>query len=93
MPHFTHPKITRSHTTITPAAQTIVAVACALPAVTKVALGMITPVRVGQPTLKIIPEGPGCLFVKVRGTSSVQELWIYTTEHDAVAERLMRAAK
>jgi hypothetical protein len=51
--------------------------------VTKIALGVITPIRSGQEHLKFMPVSGG-LKMQVRGTHAVQVIWLYTTNPDAV---------
>jgi len=58
--------------------------------VSKIALGVITPVRAGQEHLKFIPVSGG-LKMQVRGTNAVQVFWLYTTEPQAVIDEIMRA--
>jgi hypothetical protein len=51
--------------------------------VSKIALGIITPLRAGKPHLKFSPVSGG-LKMQVRGAHAVQILWLYTTRPDDV---------
>ncbi len=73
------PKFSGNHSTV---------IDCAIPAVnaakesahiTKIGLGVITPLRPGTPHLKLSPVSGG-LKMQVRGINAVQLFWLYTTE-------------
>jgi len=54
--------------------------------VSKIALGIITPIRAAQEHLKFTPVSGG-LKMQVRGTHAVQIFWLYTTRpEDVMAE-------
>ena len=92
--HLTGRKITSSHTTITEAAAPVVRVAGAQPGVTKVGLGLIKVIGNGPNSMKVSLEGPGCLLVKVRGRSTIQEIRVYVspgTDIDQLTETLTQA--
>lgn len=55
--------------------------------VTKIALGVITPIRPGPEHLKFTPA-TGCLKMQVRGTNAVQTFCVYTTCPEAVVEEI-----
>jgi hypothetical protein len=55
--------------------------------VTKIALGVITPIRVGSEHLKFT-RATGCLKMQVRGNNAVQTFWVYTTNPDAVVTEI-----
>ncbi len=57
--------------------------------VTKIALGVITPIRPGREHLKFSPASGG-LKMQVRGTNAVQTFWVYTTRPDEVIEEITR---
>ena len=57
--------------------------------VTKIALGVIAPIRVGTEHLKFTPAS-GCLKMQVRGTNAVQTFWVYTTRPDEVIAEITR---
>lgn len=48
------------------------------PHVTKIALGVITPLKAGAGHLKFMPVSGG-LKMQVRGSAAVQIFWLYTT--------------
>ncbi len=82
--HLSGGKYTTSHTTVIKAAEMPARAAAQLECVTKVSLGLIKTLRNGPPAIKFIDEGPGCLLVKVRGVSSLQEVRVYSRDKDAV---------
>jgi hypothetical protein len=73
-------KINHSHTTIIDAVNKVLVLADRIPEISKISLGKIT---AGLPTgihrIKCIPITGG-LRVEVRGTSSKQQLFIYTSD-------------
>jgi hypothetical protein len=79
--HKTGKKITTSHTSIIDAAIPVVEAAERLPQVTKISLGIIKQVGKsrGQHRIKFLPIIGGWK-VTVRGSSTVQELYIYTED-------------
>ncbi len=69
-----------------PSAIPAVEAAKTCPHVTKIGLGVITPIRAGQEHLKFTPVSGG-LKMQVRGTHAVQVFWVYTTRpEDAIEE-------
>ena len=84
------PKFNGRHSTVIPGAVPAIEAARDCPHVSKIALGVITPVRAGQEHLKFIPVSGG-LKMQVRGTNAVQVFWLYTTEPQAVIDEIMRA--
>jgi len=58
--------------------------------VTKIALGIIKPVRAGIPHLKFT-EVSGGLKMQVRGSNAVQIFWVYTTRPADVATEITNA--
>jgi len=89
--HLSGGKYTASHTTVIDAALLPAQAAARLACVSKISLGLIKTLRDGPPAMKFTEERTGCLLVKVRGVSSIQEIRVYTTDKDA-AENAMRAA-
>ena len=74
-------KFNRKHSTVIHEAETVVKAAKECKHVTKIALGIIKPVRPSQPHLKFTPMSGG-LKAQIRGINAVQIIWIYTTEPD-----------
>jgi len=60
-----------------------------LPAVTKIAAGVIAPAGPAPPFVKIRDASPGCVLLTVRGATAVQEVWMYS--RDTKADKLMLA--
>ena len=80
------PKFNGKHSTVIPSAIPMVEAARDCVHVSKIALGVITPLRAGKPHLKFTPMSGG-LKMQVRGTHAVQIFWLYTTRpEDAVRE-------
>jgi hypothetical protein len=79
-------KFNGRHSTVIPSAIPAVEAARDCPHVTKIALGVITPLRSGEEHLKFSPVSGG-LKMQVRGAHAVQIFWLYTTRpDDAIAE-------
>lgn len=78
--HLSGGKYTASHTTVIAAAEAPARAAARLECVRKISLGLIQTLRNGPPAIKFVEEGSGCLLVKVRGGSALQELRVYTTD-------------
>lgn len=58
--------------------------------ITKIALGVITPVKTGKEFLKF-GEVSGGLKMQIRGTHAIQIFWLYTTRpDDAIREIEMK---
>jgi len=55
--------------------------------VTKIALGVITPLRAGRPHLKFTPMSGG-LKMQVRGANAVQIFWLYTTQPEEAMQEI-----
>jgi hypothetical protein len=81
------PKFNGKHSTVIPTAIPAIEAARDCDLVTKIALGVITPLRAGKPHLKFSPVSGG-LKMQVRGAHAVQIFWIYTTEPDAVIREI-----
>jgi hypothetical protein len=79
-------KFNGRHSTVIPSAVPAVEAARDCLHVTKIALGIITPIRAAQEHLKFTPMSGG-LKMQVRGTHAVQIFWLYTTRpEDVIAE-------
>jgi hypothetical protein len=74
---------------VIPSAVPAVEAARDCPHVTKIALGVITPIRAAEEHLKFTPVSGG-LKMQVRGTHAVQVFWVYTTRPDEVIEEITR---
>ena len=81
------PKFNGKHSTVIPTAVPAVEAARDCPAVTKIALGVITPLRAGKPHLKFTPVSGG-LKMQVRGANAVQIFWLYTTQPGDVVREI-----
>jgi hypothetical protein len=76
-------KFNGKHSTVIPDAVVAIEAAKACQYVSKIALGIINPVRPSQTHLKFTPVSGG-LKMQVRGINAVQIIWVYTTEPDKV---------
>ena len=80
------PKFNGRHSTVIPSAIPAVEAARDCEHVTKIALGVITPIKTGQEHLKFSAVSGG-LKMQVRGVHEIQVFWVYTTRpDDAIAE-------
>ncbi len=91
MKNFSGGKFTASHTSIITAAHKPVAAAANLSCVKKISLGVIIPIRNGSFSIKFSDESPGCILAKIRGTRSIQEIRIYTSDKALVEEVMNKA--
>jgi hypothetical protein len=89
--HLQGGKFTTSHTSIISVAIAPTRAAEKLACVSKISLGIIKSIPTGQIGLKYMEMSPGCLMVKVRGTSSIQEIWIYTSNAAEVRDVMHKA--
>jgi hypothetical protein len=82
-------KITTSHTSIIDAALPLVEAAERLPEVTKISLGIIKQVGKsrGQHRIKFLPITGGWR-ITVRGSATVQEIYVYTEESESTKRSL-----
>lgn len=83
------PKFNGRHSTVIPSAIPAVEAARDCELVSKIALGVITPIKAGKEHLKFIPVSGG-LKMQVRGVHAVQIFWLYTTEPDRVIEQVTK---
>lgn len=75
-------KLSGKHTTIIPAAEKVVDFLCKRPEVAKVSVGFIKHgIKSGRHLIKVMETESG-LLLKIRGTASIQEVWVYTEEKD-----------
>jgi hypothetical protein len=81
-------KVAGKHTTVIPAAEKIVDFLERKAEVKKISVGFIKQgIKGGKHSLKIIKIKSG-LLLKVRGTASIQDIWVYTDDADAVTKIL-----
>lgn len=83
------PKFNGRHSTVIPSAIPAVEAARDCELVSKIALGVITPIKAGKEHLKFSPVSGG-LKMQVRGVHAVQIFWLYTTEPDRVIEQVTK---
>jgi len=86
-------KITNSHSSLTETAEKLVAKAVKLELVSKIGIANITHVGGGRKGLKFLPITGGIKAV-VRGSGSVQDIYIYTTNPEETKielEKIFRA--
>jgi hypothetical protein len=76
-------KFNGRHSTVIPSAIPVVEAARDCPHVTKIALGVITPIRPAEERLKFTLVSGG-LKMQVRGTHAVQIFWLYTIRPEDV---------
>ncbi len=81
-------KITDSHSTLTEVAEKLVEKVVKLEFISKIGIGNITHVGGGRRGLKFLPITGGIKAV-VRGSGSVQELYIYTNAADRTKTELI----
>jgi len=81
------PKFSGKHSTVIDTAILMVEAARESAHVTKIALGVITPLRAGRPHLKFTPVSGG-LKMQVRGANAVQIFWLYTTQPNEVIRQM-----
>ncbi len=80
------PKFNGRHSTVIPGAIPAVEAARDCPHVSKIALGVITPLKSGPEHLKFMPVSGG-LKMQVRSSIAVQVFWLYTTRpEETIAE-------
>ena len=80
-------KITNSHSSLTETAEKLVAKAIKLELISKISISTITHVGGGRKSLKFLPITGGIKAV-VRGSGSVQNIYIYTTNPEEVESKL-----
>jgi len=82
-------KFNGRHSTVIPSAISAVEAARDCEWVSKIALGVITPIRTAEEHLKFTPVSGG-LKMQVRGAHAVQVFWLYATRPDDVVEEVTR---
>lgn len=94
MPKIQRSKTTDSHTTLTEAAEEVIRVIHKIENVSKVGIGIIktTKSKGGKRAIKFLPITGGVKAV-VRGSGTVQELYIYTNETALVTYYLLKYFK
>ncbi len=83
------PKFNGRHSTVIPSAIPAVEAARGCAHVTKIALGVITPIKAGKEHLKF-GEVSGGLKMQVRGVNAVQVFWLYTTRPGDAMEEIQK---
>lgn len=82
-------KISRKHSTVIDAAKPIVAMLTKRPEVRSITLGQIVPgLKSGQARRIKVSPATGGLKVQVRGSSSIQILWVYTSATNLTTKAL-----
>ena len=82
-------KFTDSHSTLTEVSEKFVYEAVKSPLISKIGIGNITHVGGGRKSLKFLPITGGIKAV-VRGSGSVQELYIYTNKPSETEAELVK---
>jgi hypothetical protein len=82
-------KFNGRHSTVIPSAVPAVEAVRDCSQVSKIALGVITPIRTGEEHLKFTPVSGG-LKMQVRGTHAIQVFWLYTTHPDDVVAEISK---
>ena len=83
------PKFNGRHSTVIPSAIPAVEAARDSEHVTKIALGVITPIKTGKEHLKFNAVSGG-LKMQVRGVHAIQVFWLYTTRPDDAIEEIQK---
>lgn len=81
------PKFNGRHSTVIDSAIPAVEAARDSQHITKIALGVITPVKTGNEHLKF-SEVSGGLKMQVRGVHAIQVFWLYTTRPEDAMEEI-----
>lgn len=82
-------KITDSHSTLTDTSILVVNAASKYSEVSKIGIANITHIGGGRKSLKFLPITGGIKAV-VRGSGSVQEIYIYTSNPEMTKEKLIK---
>jgi hypothetical protein len=83
------PKFNGRHSTVIPGAIPAVEAARDCEHVSKIALGVIMPIKAGQEHLKF-SEVSGGLKMQVRGVNAIQVFWLYTTRPQDVIDEIQK---
>ncbi|MEK7460785.1 MAG: DUF2103 domain-containing protein [Patescibacteria group bacterium] len=92
MPHLAGKKYSGRHTTVIDAAVAPLKAVEQLECVTKIVLGLVQQIK-GNPvakTLKIDHVAAG-LKVKIRGSKTIQEVYVYTSDRETTAQAMRQA--
>ena len=89
--HLQGGKYTASHTTVIDAARGPVQAAAKLSCVSKVSLGIIKQIAKGPLSMKFQDLGPTCFLAKIRGTTSIQEVRVFSSDLEEAKEAMTRA--
>ncbi len=82
-------KITNSHSTLTEIAEKLIYEAVKSPLISKIGIANITHIGGGRKSLKFLPITGGIKAV-VRGSGSVQEIYIYTNKPEETKTELIK---
>jgi len=85
MAHLAGKKITKSHSTVIKAANKLIINLAKSPLISKISIGQIKAINTAPQKIKII-EQPAGLKLTVRGSTSVQNFFIYTDQKSATNE-------
>ena len=91
--HLQGGKFTANHTTVIDAARDPALAAEKLDCVSKVSLGLIKTLPNGSASIKFTDEGATCLLAKIRGTASLQEVRVYTSDKQKTKEAMCQAMR
>lgn len=80
-------KVTPSHSTFIPVAEAIRRYASKLSDVTRISAGVIVVASGGMPAVKI-SDGGGAILLQVRGQAAVQDVRVYSKDHENTIEML-----
>lgn len=84
---FGDPKITTKHQTIVDGALPVLDTLRKLDEVSKIVLGPIEPNKSATPRVKATDIRAG-LLVKVQGTDSLQQFWVYTNKPEVIRKKI-----
>ncbi len=79
-------KLTGNHSTVTDPVAALIKKLHALDCVTKLSPGIIKQAPRGRFRIKTAKQSDGCVLATVRGTTTIQELWIYADDVDMVCD-------
>jgi hypothetical protein len=92
VPHAQGKKVSRRHTTLIDAAHDVVKAARRVASVTNMTFGVIEQVKGSAVNKRLkIEDIPAGLRVVVRGSKTIQELFIYTTNRQETAKAITKA--
>jgi hypothetical protein len=91
MPHANGQKISGRHTTVIDAAIKVVEAANADPNVSKIVLSIVRQGKASVPKGIKIADVPAGLSLKIRGSKTIQELYVYTSDRHTTASVISEA--